>query len=772
MREKELRLALVCYGGISLAVYMHGITKEIWHLARASRAYVAGDECETESEAVYRRLLECMAQEGDVHLRVLVDIIAGASAGGLNGIFLAQAISRGQTLEPLTKLWLENADVEQLVDPEAKAGNRFSKLWATPIAWAWASRQSGLEETVEPAARAEVRSKLGAFVRGRWFEPPFAGAGFTALILDALDAMATGPGGPPLLPDGQPLDLMVTVTDFHGHPERLKLHSPDEVMETEHRLTLGFTDRGLPDADGVRTIADPAELAFAARATASFPGAFPPFHVGELDAVLAEREREWPGRDDFLARALPRHHAASHVESAALIDGSVLANAPFRPAVNALRNRPARREVDRRFVYIDPHPGKRSFRLSGGAAELPGFFQTIFGAMSDIPREQPIRDNLESIEARSQRIERMRSLTDAIRPEVEAAVEDALGSTFFLDSPTPARLVSWRAKAHERATKGAGYAFASYGHLKLNSVSEELAILLHSLAGPAHRPSLPAYRDAIAGYVSEQGLRDMHALSANGASDAAVLFFRRHDLRFRIRRLRFLARRIEAMEQAGEVPREAAQTMREGLFDALTPYLDRQSDDFFDEPSRAAARIAVEQTGAALDWVAQTRGLAALDDAADVRLATAFTALPKGDARRRMLLAYLGFPFYDIAILPLLQGEGLDEFDPVKVDRIAPEDARAIRSGGAEATLKGIQFNSFGAFFSRAYRENDYLWGRLHGADRLIDIVASTMPAGRTLRPGAIAGMKRELFRAILAEERDRLKHVPELFDALEREVG
>jgi hypothetical protein len=39
MREKELRLALVCYGGISLAVYMHGITKEVWRLARASRAF-------------------------------------------------------------------------------------------------------------------------------------------------------------------------------------------------------------------------------------------------------------------------------------------------------------------------------------------------------------------------------------------------------------------------------------------------------------------------------------------------------------------------------------------------------------------------------------------------------------------------------------------------------------------------------------------------------------------------------------------------------------
>ena len=61
MREKELRLALVCYGGVSLAVYMHGITKEIWRLARASRAFHAGDSQPTGSEAVYLRLLRLMA---------------------------------------------------------------------------------------------------------------------------------------------------------------------------------------------------------------------------------------------------------------------------------------------------------------------------------------------------------------------------------------------------------------------------------------------------------------------------------------------------------------------------------------------------------------------------------------------------------------------------------------------------------------------------------------------------------------------------------------
>ncbi len=767
MREKELRLALVCYGGISLAVYMHGITKEIWHLARASRAYAAGEPTGSASESVYRRLLETIEHQADLKLRVLVDIVAGASAGGLNGIFLAQAIARGQSLDPLTTLWLEKADVDELVDPAARPGSKLTKMWAIPIAWAAAGREAGLEDSVEPSARAEVKAKLGAFVRGRWFEPPFGGPGFSHLVLDALDAMAAQPAGPALLPDGQPLDLFVTVTDFAGHPERLRLNSPSEVVETEHRLTLAFTDRG----KGERVLADTAELAFAARATASFPGAFPPFTVRELDAVLAERKRDWPTRNAFLARALPRQWAAGHAETAALIDGSVLANAPFRPAVDALRNRPARREIDRRFVYIDPHPGKKSVHLGGKGGGVPGFFQTIFGAMSDIPREQPIRDNLESIEARSARIRRMRAITGAIRPEVEAAITDALGSTFFLAKPTAARLLGWRAKAHERANKGAGYAFASYGHLKLATIAEELAILLRSIAGPAKRPPLDAYRQAISAFIDAQGLREPRALSTSGASDAAVLFFRRHDLRFRIRRLRFLGRRIEEMEQAGEVPREAAQTMRDGLFEALTPYLARQADDFYDGTTCAAARVAPDRIETALDAVATMRDLAALDAQADARLAIAFTALPKAE-RRRMLLAYLGFPFYDIAMLPLLQGEGIDEFDPVKVDRIAPEDARAIRQGGAEASLKGIQFNSFGAFFSRAYRENDYLWGRLHGADRLIDIVASTLPAGSNLQAGAVAGLKRDIFRAILAEERARLTHVPELFEALEREIG
>jgi predicted acylesterase/phospholipase RssA len=103
MREKELRIALVCYGGVSLAVYMHGITKEIWRLARASQRVHSSAVREAGAppvDSVYAHLLMEIAARSDTDLRIIVDILAGASAGGINAIFLSHAISTGQALDP------------------------------------------------------------------------------------------------------------------------------------------------------------------------------------------------------------------------------------------------------------------------------------------------------------------------------------------------------------------------------------------------------------------------------------------------------------------------------------------------------------------------------------------------------------------------------------------------------------------------------------------------------------------------------------------------
>jgi len=140
MREKELRLALICYGGVSLAVYMHGIT------------------------------------------------------GGINAVFLAQAIHSGQSLDPLTDLWLDNADVDRLLDPEAQLWTWVAKFWAPPVVELLLSRPGNVvAESVAPGMRAEVRRKLARFVRSRWFQPPFSGIGFSRLLADALQAMEDAP---------------------------------------------------------------------------------------------------------------------------------------------------------------------------------------------------------------------------------------------------------------------------------------------------------------------------------------------------------------------------------------------------------------------------------------------------------------------------------------------------------------------------------------------------------------------------------------------------
>ena len=108
MREKELRLALVCFGGVSLAIYIHGVSKEILKLARASKAihassdpldvsrkeYLYPNENITDipdTELVYFDILKSFLP--DLDIRIIVDTIAGASAGGMNSVFLGRAIA-------------------------------------------------------------------------------------------------------------------------------------------------------------------------------------------------------------------------------------------------------------------------------------------------------------------------------------------------------------------------------------------------------------------------------------------------------------------------------------------------------------------------------------------------------------------------------------------------------------------------------------------------------------------------------------------------------
>src|SRR5919198_6541390 len=117
---KEIRLALVCYGGVSLAIYMHGVTKEIHKLVLASRAFDDDparnpfDASKDSEHAYFEALGERAARQG-VRTRVVVDTIAGSSAGGINGIILATALARDLSQQPLRDLWMDRGDIGQLM---------------------------------------------------------------------------------------------------------------------------------------------------------------------------------------------------------------------------------------------------------------------------------------------------------------------------------------------------------------------------------------------------------------------------------------------------------------------------------------------------------------------------------------------------------------------------------------------------------------------------------------------------------------------------------
>ena len=114
---------------------------------RADRA-----DPEYDTEDVYFELLRDIGR--DVELRVVVDIIAGASAGGINGTMLARALSHDLPMGALRELWLDNADVSVLLSPDARAGT-WSKWFLQPFIWA-AAKTSELSLDQGPGGAPEA----------------------------------------------------------------------------------------------------------------------------------------------------------------------------------------------------------------------------------------------------------------------------------------------------------------------------------------------------------------------------------------------------------------------------------------------------------------------------------------------------------------------------------------------------------------------------------------------------------------------------------------
>ncbi|MFK7914987.1 MAG: patatin-like protein [Pseudomonadales bacterium] len=781
MAKRELRLAVVIYGGASLAVYMHGVTKELLKLVRASKVlhemgaeqaaqsdYGSGpDDRPYDTEAVYFDLLKQINQRH--HTRVVIDVIAGASAGAINGIMLAKALVDDASLDAHTDLWLASADADEL---RGEKVSRLRKWYLYPLLRAlsyW------MPDTL--TANEEIRGKLTRLVRTSWFRAPFSGSKLCHRLLEALDTMKRARrNDSTLLPPDQRLDVYASITDLFGYPRLIRLHDRLVARERSHGAYVRLTHVQPSEGASTPSSSDFADdnlpaLTWAARASSSYAGAFAPFQHQELMAVLEQRQQAWPGENRFLRDCL--FDSGGNPASAAFdprqrmfVDGGIVNNKPFGAALEALQHRPADRQVERVILYVEPDP---ALEEAASDDQAVGYLGTIRAAASSIPRNQPIMEDLQNIMSQGLRARNNRRIVDNNRHTIAGLV-----AALFADGEQPAEVRSLGAARRSMAGQAAvelGLGYRAYCERRLwrlaEALAEEWAILTPEVDDPSQRQQML------------QSIRSWWSPGSELPADhtAEDAFLSGFDVSYRIRWVQYVIRRLNQQDRASHldaVSQDALSRFKRSAYAVLESLYQQRRARAVDESLALqlvqAARslpLTQAQAGELMRALAAALDLGAVDRRMDVIFAEFCGALRDSEMREHMLTEYLGFPLYDALLLtPGSEDGGPDPLTELRVERVSPADSRGLKA--AFGGLKCRQFMGFLGFFNRGYREHDYLWGRLNGADRVVDLLVNLGGLEEAVEQRQA---RRELFEQILRRERSRLHHCSETLSTVQAAV-
>jgi patatin-related protein len=760
---KELRLGVVCYGGSSLAIYMHGVTKELHRLVKASALVEAGRAADKDAptESVYAELLAALAQENDgVQTRVVVDVVAGTSAGGINGIYLTKAIAHNLSQDTLRDLWFERGDMSQLVLLPTWLPVKVRFFLLLP--------------------RSVRKSPLRGDAMARW-------------LFEALEGMDAGGSEPAsietLVPEDGRLDLYVTITDFYGYDRQVPIFDPRIVHDSRHRHALAFTyirgsrDQFKPANNG--------SLAFAARTTSCFPGVFPPVSIGDFrkwvpNADLNDLNRCFRGYR--LAGALP--------ENTYYVDGGVLDNKPFGWAIDAIKARRADVEVERRLLYLEPDPGERFLSGPGKPPPpkpAPTTLKAILAAVSGIPRHEPVLDDLLDVRAHNARVNRIRDVIETSFPGVAEFVGKVVGSAEGVpESAQNEKLAEWTAAINKRTVEEAGLAYATYLRLKISGTVDRYADTVCNVCDfPDDSNHAQLVRSVLRRWANKRGLFTQEP----EPTELQVQFLRHFDLGYQERRLRFVTSALRwwyrdlADGKPHIPPRADLDKGKQILYDAVEKLRRTMGGDDFGEALSAHIKECFPEDGirtflfdTGLDADAYLELHRADLETAEKELhdflgkaLDGFSAKLYGelyelsrewhpDRRRELLVRYLGFPLWDVLLYPIQALSDAGENDELKVQRMSPYEARVLKTPPAQK-VQGKRLMHFWAFFDRTARENDYLWGRLDGAAHLVGILLGK--DHKQYRHWCLRA-----FAAILEEDEAALTHVGDTVRALKTEVA
>ena len=690
---EDLRIAVVMNGGVSLAVWIGGVTQEINRLANA-------DPLKPGPADVYAGLLDI------VKTTARVDVIAGTSAGGLNGGFLALARCYGADLGSLRNLWATKGSLGALFR------NPFEK---------------------DPPS----------LLRGDEYFLPELRSAFGSIFPSDADEHYRPP-------HEAPIDLTMTTSVMTGIPRLFHDDYGTAIQEVDHRGRFHFRrePRTAPDDDPFARPAIVARLALASRSTASFPFAFEPSFVPVGETGPDSDHPDMAGYANF-------------ADSRYVLDGGVLVNKPVRPALEAIFRLPAERQVRRALAYVNPDPGPLApLDRNDDYDDPPALAQVMMGSLSTLPRAQSISAELEEIQEHNRTVrQRRRGRVDFIEllgphlPELAPGLFPAY------------RRVRVNATVDDVAERVAAAASPSLDERVSGSAPQWTHEELSAALARQDLPFVPATDDALTTVADEWqwGIAPLDRLAAAGidlfkralwvapieeqSPVRNALRSHRADFHERLLALRPLRRENAGFWRDAAATLPAPPPRSEDRPEVLSSWAETTIGRWPASPSPGAdpALPAEYRRGLAFLATSITQELVAargaLYDAADGGAQSPVRSVRAEAARLRILLDAL-FPPQDAAGDPVLVtltrllhvevayvalgGEPSGVEQEVGLMQISGNTPNSF--GGPHAATKklaGIQVAHFGAFYKQSWRANDWTWGRIDGATRLCQIVLS-----------------------------------------------
>ena len=372
---REFRLGLVVYGGVSLAVYMNGVCREFYNAVRGRGVY---------------KLIKALTDSD-----IVVDIISGTSAGGINGVLLSYALANSSEketydFENFSGVWRDSGDINELLRQIKSPGDVNSILDG-----------EGYYQKELTTAFQSVWEKRSKAPDDDWF------SGFNEL------------------------DLFVTGTDVLGKVSRQFDNTGNLIEVNDHHAVFILKHRKdrktpfQPDNNGIPQKA----LAKLCRITSCFPVAFPVVSVNleEVDPQNSVDKKlvEWGNLNN---RVKPKERPENGYQLH-FVDGGVLDNRPFSYTIREIYYRHFHRPVIRKLFYIDPSPDKFLDSIAFKKMAKPNIWESAMDSLVGLPRYESIAVDLQEIAEKNERVRRYRFLRSSV---VSSAVE-ALGDQATAD---------------------------------------------------------------------------------------------------------------------------------------------------------------------------------------------------------------------------------------------------------------------------------------------------------------------------------------------------